>query len=74
MSKEVSEEAMKAFVEYQFEVGLVTPRGWYVIVNFDGGASSAITQIPDLATSFAHRAAVTTFEVSFPTFQPNRTN
>ncbi|WQF86886.1 Putative berberine/berberine, FAD-binding domain, PCMH-type, FAD-binding, type PCMH, subdomain 2 [Colletotrichum destructivum] len=58
MTKAVSQDGFKAFVNYYLNTAQSTYTGWFVLVDVHGGKNSKTAQVANSATAYAHRDKV----------------
>ncbi|EOA82713.1 uncharacterized protein SETTUDRAFT_173389 [Exserohilum turcica Et28A] len=64
MTPALSRDALTALADYYFTTASkITGRFWYLLIDLHGGASSAVSAVPNTATAYAHRNAI--FKMQF---------
>ncbi|KUJ24620.1 FAD-binding domain-containing protein [Mollisia scopiformis] len=62
MTVDLTDAAFTAFWNYWSSTARGVNRDWYLIIDLHGGPTSAISKVPDNATSYAHRNALLKYE------------
>jgi hypothetical protein len=62
MTVNLSDAALTSFWTYWYNTARSVGRDWYLIIDLHGGPNSAISKVPDTATSYAHRNALLKYE------------
>jgi FAD/FMN-containing dehydrogenase len=63
MADYLNEKALKGLADYYYSTARNIYRSWYLLIDMHGGSKSAISQVAQDATSYAHRNA--TFKMQF---------
>ncbi|KAJ0163328.1 6-hydroxy-D-nicotine oxidase [Colletotrichum tanaceti] len=58
LTKAVSQNGFRAFVDYYLTTAKSTSTGWFVLVDVHGGRNSKTAQVANSATAYAHRDKV----------------
>ncbi|KAK1975186.1 FAD binding domain-containing protein [Colletotrichum cereale] len=58
MTKELSQDGFKAFVNFYLNTAKSTDTGWFVLIDVHGGKNSKTAQVANTATAYAHRDKV----------------